>query len=582
MAQTSPVVASLKRANSGSNLQRKPSSRANMLTKQASQDVLAIERTSSLLAMPHRPVGGTDGVASASAAFGFSAPMMASPSSVPMPPVDEIETMLELLMEDLNLTEDKKQVLRMLPTDRKWIMLQQHLGERYRDGASRDMQQDLELQRLRDNPDKQLLTDLVVSLRSRPIRWISNFIENGGLNILLENLGDLGRQNRHDEFEELYIKCLKSLMNNKASLCICRYHDPLADLELQIGLSAVLDSEGALDIIALSLQSPSPKTKALVLEILGAVCLIPGGHECVLEGMDKLCAQAQTRFRFEIVVYTLWQSCQGMTPHDKDLQVASMSFINAVICGGAGYNLDFRMHMRYEFLHLGLTQLVDSIGSLENELLQTQIDVWVAGLEADEEEIFMKMDVDGELDWDNAEEVALALADTMGFSTCFAPYISVLKHMFLLPANPFQRMKFMFIIDKVVQQIVLQRDSEDPDPAAMLFDLDVRAMVAELVDTDKIRDQEDKYRKQIEKSKRLEKEIEVLKTEAPKDPQPTGPSDAKNLEDGKVSAQQLAAAKREIAELENLLKERISNLEGGGEWLERVEQQLLTAKANAL
>lgn len=83
----------------------------------------------------------------------------------------------------------------------------------------------------------------------------------------------------------------------------------------------MLDSEGALDIIALSLQSPSPKTKALVLEILGAVCLIPGGHQCVLEGMDKLCAQAKTRFRFEMVVYTLWQACQGMTPHDKDLQV---------------------------------------------------------------------------------------------------------------------------------------------------------------------------------------------------------------------------------------------------------------------
>lgn len=51
----------------------------------------------------------------------------------------------------------------------------------------------------------------------------------------------------------------------------------------------------------------------------------------------------------------------------------------------------------------------------------------------------MKMDVEGELDWDNAEEVAIALAETMKFSTCYAPYMSVLKHMFLLPANPFQR-----------------------------------------------------------------------------------------------------------------------------------------------
>ncbi|KAJ3174768.1 Dishevelled associated activator of morphogenesis 2 [Geranomyces variabilis] len=551
----STTSADLRRAVSGAELRRKPSSTraAGLREKQLSGDVGG---TTPAPPVPNPSQVPREGGMSASAAMGFSAPMTAAPSDVPIPPTDEIDTMLELLMEDLNLTEDKKQVLRTLSTDRKWIMLQQHLGERYRDGASRDMQQDLELQRLRDNPDKQLLTDLVVSLRSRPIRWISNFIENGGLNILLENLGDLGRQNRHDEFEELYIKCLKSLMNNK------------------IGLSAVLDSEGALDIIALSLQSPSPKTKALVLEILGAVCLIPGGHQCVLEGMDKLCAQAGTRFRFELVVYTLWQSCQGMTPHDKDLQVASMSFINAVICGGAGYNLDFRMHMRYEFLHLGLIRLVDNIGSLENELLQTQIDVWVAGLEADEEEVFVKMDVDGELDWDNAEEVALALAETMKFSTCFEPYMSVLKHMFLLPANPFQRMKFMFIIDKAVQQIVLQRDSEDPDPAAMLFDLDVRSMVADLVDTDRIREQEDKYRKQIAKSKRLEKELETVKAETEHRLSESGPPSAEP-DDGKQTALKLAAAKREITELERLLKERVSGLEGGAEWVGRIEKLLL-------
>ncbi|KAJ1551116.1 hypothetical protein HK096_003049, partial [Nowakowskiella sp. JEL0078] len=111
-------------------------------------------------------------------------------SSAQMPPSEEIEVMLELLMEDLNLTEEKKHVLRILSNERKWTMLQQHLGERYRDsGGGRDVQQEiLEIQRLRDNPDKELLTNLVVSLRSRPIRWMSNFIEKGGLTVLLENL----------------------------------------------------------------------------------------------------------------------------------------------------------------------------------------------------------------------------------------------------------------------------------------------------------------------------------------------------------------------------------------------------------
>ncbi|KAI8846857.1 hypothetical protein BC829DRAFT_445004 [Chytridium lagenaria] len=380
-------------------------------------------------------------------------------SDVPMPPVEAVQTMLELLMEDLNLTEEKKQVLRMLPNERKWGMLQQHLGERYRDGASQTTQQDVqEIQKLRDSPDKELLTNLVVSLRSRPIRWISNFIENGGLAILLDNLKALEDENRHDDFEELYIKCLKSLMNNK------------------IGLSAVLDHDESLNIIALSLRSPSARTRALVLEIFGAVCLIPGGHRCVLEGMDALQEIAGMRYRFEIVVHSLWQSCQGGTPLDKELQ---------------------------------------EIGFIENELLQTQIDVWIAGLEADEEESFAKVDTDF-VNIDDPEDV----------------------------------MKFMLLIDKIVQQISVQRDSEDPDPAAALTDIDVRGIVADL--------------EAIERAKRLEKEVEQLKTSK---------GDAKG--DKIVTADvaslnaQLAAAKKDIMELENLLRERILNVEGGSEILER-------------
>ena len=123
----------------------------------------------------------------------------------------------------------------------------------------------------------------------------------------------------------------------------------------------MLETEGALNVIALSLRSSSPRTKALVLEIFGAVCLIPGGHSCVLEAMETLKEEAMSRFRFETVVYALSQSCKGRTPLDKELQVASMSFINAVVCGGPGNNIEFRMHMRWEFIELGLLQLIEVI-----------------------------------------------------------------------------------------------------------------------------------------------------------------------------------------------------------------------------
>jgi hypothetical protein len=61
----------------------------------------------------------------------------------------------------------------------------------------------------------------------------------------------------------------------------------------------------SLPVIALSLRSPSLKTRALVLEILAAVCLIPGGHKRVLECVSQFARISGERARFETVVTCL-------------------------------------------------------------------------------------------------------------------------------------------------------------------------------------------------------------------------------------------------------------------------------------
>ena len=71
----------------------------------------------------------------------------------------------------------------------------------------------------------------------------------------------------------------------------------------------------------------------------------------------------------------------------------------------------------------------------------------------------------------------------------------------------------MFFIDKLIQQIVIQRENEDFDPAAAVTNINVKSMVSALNDTDKVRLDEEKYRKQLEKTKRLEKENDLLKEE---------------------------------------------------------------------
>lgn len=83
------------------------------------------------------------------------------------------------------------------------------------------------------------------------------------------------------------IGCIKALMNNSQ------------------GRAHVLSHPESINIIAQSLATENIKTKVAVLEIMGAVCLVPGGHKKVLEAMlyyQKFACE-RTRFQVGIIIY---------------------------------------------------------------------------------------------------------------------------------------------------------------------------------------------------------------------------------------------------------------------------------------
>ncbi|NXX16872.1 FMNL3 protein, partial [Podargus strigoides] len=67
----------------------------------------------------------------------------------------------------------------------------------------------------------------------------------------------------------LCIMCLRAIMN------------------YQYGFNLVMSHPHAVNEIALSLNNKNPRTKALVLELLAAVCLVRGGHEIILAAFDN-------------------------------------------------------------------------------------------------------------------------------------------------------------------------------------------------------------------------------------------------------------------------------------------------------
>ncbi len=100
----------------------------------------------------------------------------------------------------------------------------------------------------------------------------------------------------------------------------------------------------------------------------------------------------------------------------------------------------------------------------------------------------------------------------------------------------------MLIIEKVVQQITLQRDGEDTDPAATLLNIDMRSIVADLLNSSGMgpnaREAEERYRKVLEKSRKLERELAEMREQEVRTQTKANDENVKDL-------------KRRLAELEN-------------------------------
>lgn len=123
-------------------------------------------------------------------------------------------------------------------------------------------------------------TNLITSL---PDRFVTRFIDLDGLSCILNFLKTMDYETSESRIHTSLIGCIKALMNNSQ------------------GRAHVLAHSESINVIAQSLSTENIKTKVAVLEILGAVCLVPGGHKKVLQAMLHYQKYASERTRFQVV-----------------------------------------------------------------------------------------------------------------------------------------------------------------------------------------------------------------------------------------------------------------------------------------
>uniref|UniRef100_A0A8C4RJE1 Dishevelled associated activator of morphosis 2 n=1 Tax=Erpetoichthys calabaricus TaxID=27687 RepID=A0A8C4RJE1_ERPCA len=316
-----------------------------------------------------------------------------------------------------------------------------------------------------------VVEDLKTALRTQPMRFVTRFIELDGLTCLLNFLKSMDYETSESRIHTSVIGCIKALMNNTQ------------------GRSHVLAHPESINIISQSLRQDNVKTKVAVLEILGAVCLVPGGHKKVLQAMCHYQKYAAERTRFQTLLNELDRST-GRYRDEVNLKTAIMSFINAVLNAGAGEdNLEFRLHLRYEFLMLGIQPVIDKLREHENATLDRHLD-------------FFEM-VRNEDDLEMAKHFDAAHLDTKSATQMFDHCLQMsYKH-------SHSNLQQWQLLDRILQQLVLQDDKGDDPDVAPLENFSVKNIIRMLVNENEVnqwRDQAEKFRKEhAELLARLEK-----------------------------------------------------------------------------
>uniref|UniRef100_A0A8C7EBI0 Diaphanous related formin 3 n=1 Tax=Nothoprocta perdicaria TaxID=30464 RepID=A0A8C7EBI0_NOTPE len=341
----------------------------------------------------------------------------------------EITALFEKMMEDMNLNEDKKAPLREKDFNTKKEMVMQYISTASKSGSlkkSRKISPQEFMQELKSgSTDERLVTcleSLRVSLTSNPVSWVENF----------------GREEQLYRSQHKVIQCLRAFMNNK------------------YGLERILGEERSLLLLTKAIDPRQTNMMTDIVKLLSAICIV--GEESTLEKiLEAVTAAAEERNvdRFSPIV-------EGLQDNSVQLQVACMQLINALVTSPD--DLDFRLHIRNEFMRSGLKEILPQLKCIKNEALDIQLKVFNEHKEEDMIEFSHRLeDIRSELEYPFLNDVYNMVWNTVKDTSAEGYFLSILQHLLLIRNDYFVRPQYFKLIEECVSQIVLHRSGTDPD-----------------------------------------------------------------------------------------------------------------------
>ncbi|CAD5117050.1 DgyrCDS5873 [Dimorphilus gyrociliatus] len=377
-------------------------------------------------------------------------------------PNDErLEAMFSSLVDELGLPEPQKQAMLTLSADKKWQIYCSRI-------------QDIDTGRTLASPEEFLgklkkvetvkdVDALRTALRTQTLSFVTRFLTLNGVDELLNVLRQLETWSSEQQEEIDYIHlavvgCVNALLN------------------VSEGRSHILGHPTAIACLARILTSQSVQVKVNVLEILATLCMVPGGHRKVLQAFFAFSRWASERTRFQTLIYELGRKWNN--PYEEvRMKTAILSLVNAVIKYGAGEkHLEFRLHIRFEFLMLGIEPAIDALHQYNDETLGRHAEFFEA-LRIEDERNFAEKFETKHVDSRSATSLFDYLRKRMTVSPAYPCFVSILFHLMQISHASYG--PSWLLIERVIEQIILQTKEGDPDDAPL--ELNVAAAIKTIV-----------------------------------------------------------------------------------------------------
>uniref|UniRef100_A0A8C1ZVI1 Formin-like 1a n=1 Tax=Cyprinus carpio TaxID=7962 RepID=A0A8C1ZVI1_CYPCA len=270
-------------------------------------------------------------------------------------------------LHSMNLPPDKMKLLSQYDNEKKWELVCDQERFQVKNPPSayltkiRSFYQDqggvARRFKKRVQESTQVLRELEISLRTNHIGWAQEFLneENQGLDVLVDYLSYA----QSDAFEVESVENGGSVSDNRrlsersvedlAKNCSSFVYS----LPFHIRISNLTHSRKTMRNARLATQRDDVH-----------LCIM-----CLRAIMNyQVCCGEKNRFE-KLMEYFMYDDS------NIDFMVACMQFINIVV--HSVENMNFRVHLQYEFTQLGLDQYLESLKEMESEKLQVQIQAYL-------------------------------------------------------------------------------------------------------------------------------------------------------------------------------------------------------------